>query len=172
MSGKRWISPWWWALLATLIIGADWWTGPYINFPILFLFPVTLAAWFNGRRWALGFALVLPLTRFLFSEETTPPIPFESALANASVDMAVLLAFAALVDRNARLTQRLEREVETLRGLLPICAYCKKVRVSDEEWVPLEHYVAAHSAASFSHGLCQHCLELHFAEAADGERGA
>jgi len=48
--------------------------------------------------------------------------------------------------------------VRQLRGLLPICTYCKKVREDQHEWVPVEIYVARRSEASFSHGICPDCF--------------
>ena len=48
-------------------------------------------------------------------------------------------------------------EVKTLRGFLPICASCKKIRDDKGYWNQLEVYISAHSDASFSHGLCPEC---------------
>ena len=50
-------------------------------------------------------------------------------------------------------------EVKTLSGLLPICAKCKKVRDDKGYWSQIETYVAQHTMASFSHGLCPECGE-------------
>jgi hypothetical protein len=49
--------------------------------------------------------------------------------------------------------------VRTLEGLLPICAWCKKIRCEDmpAEWVPIERYVAQRTAAEFTHGICPDC---------------
>jgi PAS domain S-box-containing protein len=47
--------------------------------------------------------------------------------------------------------------VKTLTGLLPICAYCKKIRDDQGYWNQLEAYVALHSRANFSHGICPDC---------------
>jgi PAS domain S-box-containing protein len=60
----------------------------------------------------------------------------------------------ALIDR---LRDALE-SIETLRGIVPICAECKNVRREDGAWEKLEEYVASHSLADFSHGLCERCL--------------
>jgi len=48
--------------------------------------------------------------------------------------------------------------IETLRGIVPICSECKNVRREDGAWEQVEEYVAAHSLADFSHGLCDQCL--------------
>jgi len=47
--------------------------------------------------------------------------------------------------------------VKTLSGLLPICANCKKIRNDDGYWTLVETYVAEHSDAKFSHGICPDC---------------
>ena len=49
--------------------------------------------------------------------------------------------------------------VKQLSGLLPICAYCKRIRRDDNYWQQLETYIAEHSEADFSHGVCPPCLE-------------
>ena len=45
--------------------------------------------------------------------------------------------------------------IETLRGLLPICSYCKKVRDDKGYWHEVESYIRAHSTAEFSHSATQ-----------------
>ncbi len=47
--------------------------------------------------------------------------------------------------------------VKTLKGLLPICAWCNKVRDESGDWHPMEVYIKIHSDASFSHGICPDC---------------
>ena len=49
------------------------------------------------------------------------------------------------------------KNVKTLKGLIPICASCKKIRNHDGEWKQLEQYMSEHSDAMFSHGLCPEC---------------
>ena len=51
----------------------------------------------------------------------------------------------------------LQQEVRQLRGLLPICSYCKNIRDDHDYWHRLEHYISAHSEARFSHGICPDC---------------
>jgi hypothetical protein len=49
--------------------------------------------------------------------------------------------------------------VKTLKGLLPICASCKKIRDDQGYWNQLEIYIREHSEADFSHGLCPECVK-------------
>jgi K+-sensing histidine kinase KdpD len=48
-------------------------------------------------------------------------------------------------------------QVRTLTGLLPICAWCKKIRDEEGRWQQLERYLSLHSEAKFTHGLCDEC---------------
>jgi hypothetical protein len=59
---------------------------------------------------------------------------------------------------NIQLKEALE-DVKALHGLLPICASCKKIRDVDGLWVKFEEYVAKHSLAQLSHGLCKPCVK-------------
>jgi response regulator RpfG family c-di-GMP phosphodiesterase len=53
-------------------------------------------------------------------------------------------------------------EIKMLRGLLPICSYCKKIRDEKGQWHPVEGYIRDHSNADFTHGICPECLEDHY----------
>lgn len=57
---------------------------------------------------------------------------------------------------------RLFEEVKTLRGIVPICGKCKRVRTDEGYWQQVEAYVSDHSYAEFSHGLCPECLEEYY----------
>ena len=64
----------------------------------------------------------------------------------------------------------LRNHVQRLEGLLPICAYCKRIRGDDQYWQKLEGYIAAHSDAQFSHGICPTCYVTVSAELDDAKR--
>lgn len=73
--------------------------------------------------------------------------------------------------RQIELSQRIEEalaHIKVLRGLLPICAWCRRVRDDTGYWTQMETYVREHSHAEFSHGLCPDCLKEHFPEEAHG----
>jgi len=50
-------------------------------------------------------------------------------------------------------------KIKTLRGLLPICAWCKKIRDDKGYWKKVETYIEEHSDAMFTHGICPECLK-------------
>ncbi len=54
--------------------------------------------------------------------------------------------------------------VKTLSGLIPICASCKKIRDDQGYWTQIETYLAQHSDAEFSHGLCLECMRKLYPE--------
>jgi len=54
--------------------------------------------------------------------------------------------------------EKKNEEVKILRGLLPICASCKKIRDYSGKWHQIESYIRSHSEAEFSHGICPECL--------------
>ena len=57
-------------------------------------------------------------------------------------------------------------EIKTLKGFIPICASCKKIRDDEGYWDQLEAYLSKHTDAVFSHGFCPECAERYRAEAA------
>jgi CheY-like chemotaxis protein len=61
---------------------------------------------------------------------------------------------------NRELTQALS-EVKVLRGILPICSYCKKIRDDKDYWHSVEGYISNRTDAQFSHGFCPECFEKH-----------
>jgi PAS domain S-box-containing protein len=64
--------------------------------------------------------------------------------------------------------KRAESELKKLRGILPICASCKKVRDDKGYWYQVEEYIRDHSEAEFSHSLCPECARKVWPEMPDG----
>lgn len=65
--------------------------------------------------------------------------------------------------------ERAFEEVRILRGFLPICSSCKKIRSLEGSWTLLERYITDHSEAEFSHGLCPECTRKLFPQFFDEE---
>jgi PleD family two-component response regulator len=55
-------------------------------------------------------------------------------------------------------------EIKTLKGFIPICASCKKIRDDEGYWNQLEAYISKHTDAVFTHGICPQCAEKYKAE--------
>ena len=85
--------------------------------------------------------------------------PFDPSVlrARTRVGFRIVELQQALTLRVTELEAALSR-VRQLQGLLPICAYCKKVRDDGNYWHQVESYISDHTDARFSHGICPECL--------------
>jgi len=91
------------------------------------------------------------------------PFDPEELRARVGVGMRMLGLQQKLAERVAELQTALSN-VKQLRGLLPICSYCKRIRGDDQYWIQVEGYIAEHSDAQFSHGICPACYTIISAE--------
>jgi sigma-B regulation protein RsbU (phosphoserine phosphatase) len=66
-----------------------------------------------------------------------------------------------LITKNSDL-QRALQEIQTLRGLIKICSFCKRIQNDQGGWERLELYIREHSEAEFSHGICEECSRTHY----------
>jgi len=84
---------------------------------------------------------------------------------NAAELAARLRVGQRLVETEDSLAARIDElaaalaHVKRLEGLLPICMHCKRIRSAPEKWDRLESYIQKHSDASFTHSVCETCLE-------------
>lgn len=88
-------------------------------------------------------------------------------LVKARVDGEVLERTIRYAIERARLIRRLREtleEVRTLRKLLPICMWCKKVHTEDDGWEDVDLYLHRRAATEVSHGVCPDCLGKHYGE--------
>jgi hypothetical protein len=74
------------------------------------------------------------------------------------INRATVIGIIGSIVYYSRTRAAAEAEVKTLRGILPICAACKRIRTDDGAWQQIEVYIRDHSAAEFSHGLCAECM--------------
>jgi hypothetical protein len=160
---KQWL-PAMWIAMAGVILAADYFIGSAVSVTILFVVPVALAARYNGRWWGSALGAMMPLVHFGCTLLWRPPIALADQVIDAGIRIAVLVAFAVLIDR----TTRLAREIKVLRGLLPVCSFCRKVRTEAQDWPPMETYIAAHSEASFTHTFCPACAQEHYGSYLNG----
>ena len=81
--------PVYWIALSLLIIAVDHLTDPYIQFPILFLLPVTFASVYNGRWWGVGLAVSMPVIRCYFEILIVPWAATQETI-NTGINLIVL----------------------------------------------------------------------------------
>jgi hypothetical protein len=151
-----------WIGLTLIVAAIDYFSGPHVHVGLLYLLPLTLAAWYGGTPIALAIGVALPIARlsyFVF-DVWEPSATYAHVALNAAVRTAVLTLVVLLV-RRARRTRELERQVAVLRGMLPICMYCKRIQDDEGRWHSVEQYVAARSEAAFTHRICPICTDTH-----------
>ena len=91
--------------------------------------------------------------------------PFEERELHAAIEMALYKHKAE--EERERLIRELEdalAEIKTLRGIIPICSSCKKIRDDEGYWHQVEVYIRDHSEAEFSHGICPECAKKLYPE--------
>ena len=121
------------------------------------LAPTRIVLWKVGAGGALVFA---PMLGFLLW--STGRLRKEWTVAQKETAHAIA-AERELTARNRELEQTL-LEVKVLRGFIPICASCKKIRNDQGYWQQIETYIQDHSEALFSHGMCQECMKKFYPE--------
>lgn len=148
-----------WLALSVTIMALEYYTGPFIQFAILLVFPVILATLLHGLRVGVALAVLLPLIRLTFYATWWPmPSSWPLAVADALIDVVILGGTSVMIDR----ISRQEQELRVLQGLLPICSFCKRIRDESGDWRQLETYIASRSAARFSHTFCPECGRRHY----------
>lgn len=105
---------------------------------------------------AITIFLIVSATIFLQAPRAS--IASNTALRqlNSELEQRVHERTADLQTANTSLQEALVN-IKTLRGLLPICAACKKIRDDAGYWNQIESYISARSEAQFSHGICPEC---------------
>jgi PAS domain S-box-containing protein len=70
------------------------------------------------------------------------------------------VAFVICISKDITELREAQSQLKSLRGILPICSKCKKIRNDEGAWQQLEYYISNHSEAEFSHGMCPDCAEI------------
>jgi hypothetical protein len=152
-------------LAVGLVAMADYASGPAIHFPILYTLPVAWAAWLGYRRLSSASGLALVLWRAFIEGVVWRSDPNPVILAvNGVIRLIVLVTISLLVYQVGESIRQLTTEVALLQGILPICAYCKRIRNEADAWQSLEGYIASRAPGRFTHGICPSCARSHFPE--------
>lgn len=94
-------------------------------------------------------------------------LTYESLLRNfrdiIQSQLELIYVNRELGEENRKLTDHM-REIQVLRGMVPICSYCKSIRSPEGEWRPIDNYLTERTGADFSHSICDHCMAEHYPE--------
>ncbi len=82
-----------------------------------------------------------------------------------------VLGLEEMLAKKVRQLETALEDVKQLRGLLPICSYCNKIRNDEDYWEQVDSYVGRHSDVEFSHSICPACYEKHVQPMLDHQQG-
>lgn len=155
-------------VLIALILSADLAIPLGVAMGVPYVAVILISLWLPGRVTILMAVLCSALTVGAYFGKPTVHEPWKG-LFNRSLAVFAILATAGLglqrqkaIENHAEALREREKaldELRILRGLLPICAYCKKIRNDQGVWTQMEQYIRDHSEAEFSHGICPGCLD-------------
>ena len=86
-------------------------------------------------------------------------VPFEDEQGSFGVYIGSCIDITDSVEARRLVLREHESEIKQLRGMLPICSSCKKIRDDKGYWNQIEVYIKDHSDAEFSHGICPECVK-------------
>jgi len=167
-------------LLLLVLVGqavfGNWFSLGFLNYPVAFLCaPIMIGAAFRFRQREIAtFNFILTCLAVAGTIQGYGPFirptRLESILLlQVFIGMTTImcLVVSALTTERRNLVLELREtltHIKTLAGLLPICAWCKKIRNDQGYWQEVEAYIHEHSDADFSHGICPDCLVKYKAE--------
>jgi hypothetical protein len=159
------------SLVLLLAIGTiDFLTGVRLTVAPFYLVPVGIVALRANKVITVSVSILAGVI-WMFLDFLNPgELTLLEDFWNILMRSGVFLLFALVLNRikgdhlrETKLRQDLQAamlEVKQLSGLLPICAWCKRIRDDDDgEWESIETYITDHSGADFTHGICPDCAK-------------
>jgi len=168
------------AFCATIILGfIDYYTGWELGFFVFYFFPILFCAWYTNFAVAAALSVFAAFVWFL--ADFSLPHHYSSiayAFWNGFIRLFAFSLIAYFASKTRILLIHEQKvsadlrdamgQIRSLKGLLPICASCKKIRNDKGYWEQIEGYIRDHSDAEFTHGLCEECARKLYPEAFKG----
>lgn len=123
---------------------------------------ILISLWSNKIKLPVYMAVVVSILTILGFYSSPPSGELWKVITNRSLALFAIWTTTILSVQRKRIHEEKENtllNIKILRGLLPICASCKKVRDDKGYWNQIETYIKEHSEAEFSHGICPECAE-------------
>ncbi len=141
---------------------------------VLYITPILFSLWFFQKELIILIAVVstaLVIFALLWQPEANEmwKVIFNRVIAIYAIWVTAVLGLKRKKIEQSREQAVREREkamedLRILRGFLPICASCKKIRDDKGYWTQIEQYIKDHSEAEFSHGICPECAQKLYPE--------
>lgn len=146
--------------IAASVFVLDLWLPLGIAVPMMYVAPVVISLWSPQERFTLITATAgTALTGLGFFLSPASEIAWMGIL-NRLLALLIIWVTALLILRH----KQAREDIKTLRGLVPVCASCKKIRDDKGFWNGLEKYVEEHSEVLFTHSLCPACEQKWYPE--------
>jgi len=157
------------AVWTVLVAWLDIKTGLQLKLGPFYLLPVMLVAWHGGMfPGVVAAVMAASAWRGIDVFWRSSPVPGVIVFWDGFIHLLSFVAVAMFVSwaRSLVLRERalvhdlsaLLANVKELEGLLPVCAWCKKVRDDQGYWQQMETYISDHSKADWTHGICPDCM--------------
>ncbi len=117
----------------------------------------------RGLRLLIAFFAVILMGNLdaLVGAVNHPEVPYldKEHLIVGGVTALVTAIFFVILAIYVNTIERAFRDIKTLKGLLPICASCNKIRTPDNQWHVIEKYISERTDATFTHSVCPECFQ-------------
>jgi hypothetical protein len=161
-------------LLMVMILLADLAVPLGVAMGVLYVAVVLISLGSAGKRFTMVVAIICSLLTIagFFHSPSSGALwkgVFNRAIALFAIWVTALLSLhrKEIEEKRAEVVREREQaleDVKILRGFLPICASCKKIRNDEGYWTQIEAYIHDHSEATFSHGICPACIRKLYPE--------
>ncbi len=111
------------------------------------------------------------LNRFVVVGDTECQAFLEKIVGYLSGSVLIAVGFSKWLPQIADNARRSAEEIKQLKGILPICSHCKKIRDDEGYWSKVESYFREHSEVKFSHSICPECREKYYSRLKSRKNG-
>ena len=94
---------------------------------------------------------IIDLPHYVFNDA---PTTYSQRSGEITIELSI---FIIVMTIQIIFLRKLYKRIRFIEGLIPICANCKKIRNSEDQWEQMEKYITEHSLAHFSHSICPDC---------------
>ena len=106
---------------------------------------------------------ILDIPHYVFNDA---PTLYSQRFGEIIIELFIFFIVTAI---QILLFKKLYNRIRVLEGLIPICANCKKIRNTEDQWEQIEKYITQNSLAQFSHGICPDCARLLYPDLYNGK---
>ncbi|MFA6498249.1 MAG: PAS domain-containing protein [Desulfurivibrionaceae bacterium] len=123
----------------------------------------------QGTPLTLDYRIILPNGDIRYLHEESQSF-YDNSLAEVEKRIGSVQDITEQIEMNEErksLIKKLEKsldEIKTLKGILPLCSYCKKIRDDNGHWEQVDVYIYKHSQADISHSICPDCMKKNYPE--------